>query len=241
MPVDEQRVLDWAARRRAGDSLTDIAADAGVSVATVQRFTSSLGAFEDPRSVRREADPAQSTPALIAARRAGESTRRIAARVGLSATVVSRLTAPHGPFPPPTRPARPDTVEPEVAAAWAGQRLAGRTTTWIAARAGVEPSVVRDATREHGPFPRVPDGMVGVKHAARLLGVGDPTMADWVRQGRMPAPDQARADGTPLWSPQRLLDWADEQGLPTCPHCGARPRHLGRHVGAKHKAAADGA
>ncbi|WP_128365165.1 hypothetical protein [Phycicoccus flavus] len=141
---------------------------------------------------------------------------------------MSRMTADYGPFP-----------APEVIEEWAQARRAGRTMAQIAAADDIPVTVVSRATRSHGPFtpigPRLPDGVVGLKGLAQMVGVTEPTVVRWVRQDRTPAPDFITASGRRLWLPATLTRWLSDANLATCPDCRARCISLSHHRRIAHR------
>lgn len=85
---------EWVQRRRAGESATQIALDAGVSESWVSACTVAAGPF--PR--RPPVDDALTTR-WLADRRSGWSVASIARRDNEPISAVRRVTDPKGPFP----------------------------------------------------------------------------------------------------------------------------------------------
>lgn len=184
MSTTSHPALEWLVRRRDGESAALIGRRDGVPAATVRRVTDPYGPF--PRATRQlgrthipEAIADARARRWVHARRRGQSVIAIAAREGLAHQLVSRMTADYGPFP-----------APEVIEEWAQARRAGRTLAQIAAADHVGVTVVSRMTRGLGPFtpigPRLPDGVIGVKGLAWMVGVSEPTVLRWVRQDRTP-------------------------------------------------------
>lgn len=163
-------------------------------------------------------------------RRQGTSCAHIARSAGVSHQWVSRVTAPFGPYP------RPSAPPIDVVTTWVDARQHGTTITALSRSTGASHHTIREATREFGPFPRrnTPAGYLGLTDVADLLGLPNPTVSKWRTQGFLPDPIAA-AGVRPLWTSKQILEWAQDQALPTCPACGARPRDLTRHHGATHR------
>lgn len=84
----------WVARRRAGETATSIAAEAGVSRSWVSARTIAAGPFPRVPPIPRDV-----VAQWVADRRIGWSVASIASRDSVLAKDVARATQPHGPFP----------------------------------------------------------------------------------------------------------------------------------------------
>lgn len=222
----------WAQARRAGRSVEEIAAAAGVAPSTVSRATHDTTRQEaDPFPLEQSLDARQRQRAAANARitgwvderRRGVPAADIAARDGVTVAWVRARTRPARPFPTaPTAAqlARSRGTDPEVVEEWVRRRHAGETVAAIAATADVRPATVSAVTSPHGPFlsrTTTPPGLVGLRGIARIAGVSLPAVTHWLRTGRLPAPVQKTS--------RRVWRKADVRAWVAARHRDAQRRH----------------
>lgn len=181
--------------------------------------------------VNREPRTIERAKLWIEARRKGETAASIARREGVSPSWVSILTCEAGPFP------RHPPIATATVQAWVKDRRAGHSIAAIARRVDVDPRVVQRETAAEGHYPhgqqaRWPGDPLGVTAISVLLGVSNPTVVRWARNGILPPPDSVTDSGRAQWEADTITQWAAQ--LPACPSCGARAPSISKHVGAVH-------
>lgn len=225
----------WADRRFAGENVRDIARSAGVGRSTVVRATHPFGPYPqlvelDGNQVELEVIHAR----WVARRRAGESISSIARTDQASPATIKKFTAHFGPFPPPRRRT---TWNTDQQWRWTQLRRTGHSTTRIATNENVSDSVVQNATRNSGPYPRPtsrhPD-LLSLTDLTALTGIAAPSVYGWWRRHLLPDPVTTGNVGQLLWERHVLQDWCDTN-LDTCPQCGAQALSLQRHISHRHQ------
>ena len=186
--ADGFRSLDWLRRRRAGESVADIAADCGVRPARVSRATARFGPFPD--ADRGSADREPRVREWVRLRRSGVRVADIADRFGVPHQTVSRWTNRHGPFGP--------APGPDLVADWVRFRRDGVSINSLAARDGVRAERISAATRPFGPYPppSIRRGKRRRDDVAPAISAAEATSMD-LSAGLPSAPTHQRVDEIP--------------------------------------------